>query len=90
MIDTFLDEYLDFTYEYPHPINPSAQVMNPIKLVGVKGAYLVVEDYQEIKSKFTFFTSKKLALQHADHAYKYFLKNTHLVDRAKGLKPYRN
>lgn len=90
LIHAFLDDYLEFTYEYPHPINPLAQVMNPIKIVGVKGSYLVVEDYEEIKSRFNFFSNQKQALKYAGEAYKSFLDKTKLVDRAKGLKPYKN
>jgi len=90
LVETMLEEYLDFTYEYQHPINPLAQVMNPIKIVGVIGAYLVIEDYQEISGKFTFFSNKLEAIKNANKAYQSFLIKTKLTLKGKGLKPYRN
>ena len=88
LVHTMLEENLDYTLEYPHPINTSAQVMNPIKVVGVKGVYMVLEDYQEINSKFSFFSSKAKANKYANLAYENFLTKTNLKSRSKGLKPY--
>ena len=90
LVSSMLEEYLDFTYEYPHPINPLAQVMNPIRIVGVKGAYLVVEDYQEINRIFTMFSDKVKAIKYANEGYERFLIKTKLKNGGKGLKPYRN
>ena len=90
LVHTMLENYLDYTLEYPHPINTLAQVMNPIKIVGVYGAYLVVEDYEQITSKFTFFGNKVKAIQYANKAYHSFLLKTNLLSKGKGLKPYRN
>jgi hypothetical protein len=88
LVHTMLEDYLDYTLEYPHPINTAAQVMNPIKVVGVRGVYMVLEDYQEINSKFSFFSSKAKANKYAKLAYENFLQKTNLKSRSKGLKPY--
>ena len=90
LVHTMLEEYLDYTLEYPHPINTLAQVMNPIKVMGVRGVYMVLEDYQEINSKFSFFSSKAKAKSYANLAYEEFLIKTNLKSRSKGLKPYLN
>jgi hypothetical protein len=90
LVQTMLEDYLDFTFEYPHPINPLAKVMNPIKIVGVNGVYLVVEEYEEINSKFTFFSNRVDAIKNANKAYQSFLLKTKLISKGKGLKPYRN
>ena len=90
LVSTLLEEYLDFTLEYPHPINTLAQVMNPIKIVGIKGAYLVIEDYVGIRTKFTLFSKKTEALSYGKFAYQSFLVKTNLKNKSKGLKPYRN
>jgi hypothetical protein len=90
LVHTMLEVYLDYNLEYPHPINTSAQVMNPIKVMGVRGVYMVLEDYQEINSKFSFFSSKAKAKSYANLAYEEFLIKTNLKSRSKGLKPYLN
>ena len=90
LVHTMLEEYLDYTLEYSHPINTLAQVMNPIKVVGVRGVYMVLEDYQEINAKFSFFSSKAKANNYAKLAYENFLTKTNLKSRSKGLKPYLN
>ena len=90
LVHTMLEDYLDYTFEYPHPTNTLAQVMNPIRIVGINGAYLVVEDYEEITSKFTFYGNKAKAIQYANKAYHSFLLKTNLQSKGKGLKPYRN
>ena len=90
VMSSMLKEYLDYTLEYPHPINTSAQVMNPIKILGVRGAYMVIEDYQEINFKYSFFSSKVEANKFAKLAYEEFLIKTNLKSRSKGLKPYLN
>ena len=90
LVHTMLEEYLDYTLEYPHPINTLAQVMNPIKVIGVRGVYMVLEDYQEINAKFSFFSSKAKATSYAKLAYEEFLLKTNLKSRGKGLKPYLN
>ena len=90
IMSSMLKEYLDYTLEYPHPINTLAQVMNPIKVIGVRGAYLVVEDYQEINFKYSFFGTKAKAKTYAKLAYEEFLIKTNLKSRSKGLKPYLN
>ena len=90
LVHTMLEVYLDYNLEYPHPINTSAQVMNPIKVMGVRGVYMVLEDYQEINSKFSFFSSKEKANKYANSAYEEFLSKTNLKSRSKGLKPYLN
>ena len=88
LVHTMLEDYLDYTLQYPHPINTAAQVMNPIKVVGVKGVYMVLEDYQEINAKFSFFSSKAKANRYAKSAYENFLTITNLKIKSKGLKPY--
>jgi hypothetical protein len=90
LVHTMLEVYLDYNLEYPHPINTLAQVMNPIKVMGVRGVYMVLEDYQEINSKFSFFSSKEKANKYANSAYEEFLSKTNLKSRSKGLKPYLN
>ena len=90
VISAMLKDYLDYTLEYPHPINPAAQVINPIKIVGVRGAYLVVEDYQEINAKFSLFSSKVKANRYAKLAYEQFLTKTDLKSSSKRFKPYLN
>ena len=90
VMSSMLKEYLDYTLEYPHPINTLAQVMNPIKIVGVRGAYMVIEDYQEINFKYSFYSSKAKANRYAKLAYEEFLIKTNLKSRSKGLKPYFN
>lgn len=90
LVHTMLEEYLDYTLEYPHPINTLAQVMNPIKVIGVRGVYMVLEDYAEINAKFSFFSSKAKATSYAKLAYEEFLLKTNLKSRSKGLKPYLN
>ena len=84
----FINDYLDFNLQYPHPINVAAQVMSPIKVSGVKGCYLVSEDYQGIEPRFSFFPSKVEALRYARNTYKYFLSKTNLEAKGRGLLPY--
>jgi len=90
LTQVFFSEYLDFTFEYPHPINPLGQVMNPIKIVGVRGAYVVEEDYVGINPKWNFFTTKRNAILYANEAFEVFIDKNNLREKAKGLKPYRN
>ena len=53
--------------------NPVEQYIDPIKIYGERGIYLVREVEYEI---FTFFNNKKEAIKYADKAYKDWYKNS--------------
>jgi len=76
------------TYGFPHPLNTADQMLDPIKIYGARGVWLVHDDFLAMIGKFTFFGLKKEAFRHATRRYKEFLDEQGVSNRAS-LVPYQ-